>query len=187
MERKRKANASRIHVHVTIPLAANLQPHHQTPLSTALPTSVHAHVNHKHPQTGRHLVLQASAPCPPARSPKPTLPVSSQSLLGHAKTCPGFNALLTFSTSRAKLPRPFARSTSRSASLVCAIFSLSSVVLPFTSGSNAVVQAAASLSLIPPFATASTKATPSVSGGRDASSTTASFGDLRRDGGSRIR
>jgi hypothetical protein len=57
-------------IHVTRPLVANLRPHHQTPLSTALPMSVHAHASHIRLQMGRHLAHQASALCPPACSPK---------------------------------------------------------------------------------------------------------------------
>jgi hypothetical protein len=42
-------------IHATRPLAANLRPRHQTPLSTAPSMSVHAHAGHTRPQMGRHL------------------------------------------------------------------------------------------------------------------------------------
>lgn len=161
-------------VHVTTPPAANLRPRHQTPLSTAPPMSVHAHASHTGPQTGRYLAHQASAPCPPARSPKTH--VSSQpnpKQVGHASACPGIYVMLTFSASRVRLPCRFTRSTSHSASLVNAIFNSSIFVLPFTNGSSAAVQAAASLSLVLAFAASTTSA--------------AFWGDLRLDGGSRIR
>ena len=168
-------------IHVTGPLAANPRPRHRTPFSTVPPMSVRAHASYTPPRTGRPRAHQASAPCPPACSPKAHIP--GQPIPSEAS--PGFDAVLTFSTSRVMLPLWLARSTSASASLVCSILGPSIVVLPFTNGSSAAVQAAASLLLTFRFA-ASTWATESTSG-RGGATSAASWGDLRRDGGSRIR
>jgi len=150
----------------TKPSAADLQPRPQMPLSTVPPMSVRACANHAHPPKGRRPAHRASAPCPPAHSPKPRFSPPRQRGYNDNNN----NALvyeghvrLTLSTSRAMPPRSSARSTSPSASLVNAIFALSSLVLPFTRGSSAAVHAAAtaaSLSLSPAFTTASLSLSP---------------------------
>ena len=84
-------------IHVARPLAANLRLRRQTRLSTAPPMSVRAYASDKPPQTSPR-AHQASAPCPPERSPK-----AQRSQL--ARQNEARSTILTFSTSRVMLPR----------------------------------------------------------------------------------
>jgi len=68
--KKKKKNPARVPtIRATKSLAAGLRLRPQTPLSSALPTSVRASASHAHPLMGHPPTHRASAPCLPAHSP----------------------------------------------------------------------------------------------------------------------